>query len=173
MTFLCEVFSVSIENVFSLKINKSFSFIIYFAIILYVFAIFDIVSYLEQRKFLKNNLVNLSFLIFGKHIEIVGFIDSGNCLYDSLTRKPVIIVSKRSLEKYFSPKELSLFLSSTGRVIEYETIAENNSRLKVYDVKAINYSKGEKTKQIPCVVGIMDKVFENAKYDCLLHRDFM
>jgi hypothetical protein len=155
------------------KISKNLHFIIYFAIILYVFAIFDIVSYLEKRKILNNYLINLSFSIFGKHIEVVGFIDSGNSLYDTFTRKPVIIVSKRSLEKHFSPKELSLFLSSTGRVIECETIGNGLTKLKVYDIKAINYSKGETIKQKPCVVAVLDKVFENAKYDCLLHRDFM
>jgi hypothetical protein len=173
MSFLSLVLSASIENIIMLKISKNLHFIIYFAIILYVFAIFDIVSHLENRRFLKNQCAKLSFFLFNKHIEIIGFIDSGNILYDRLTRKPVIIVSKKALEKYFDANELALYLSSSGRVIECETIAENSMKLMVYDIKFIEVHAGNTTMKKPCVIGVVDKIFDGLKYDCLLHRDFM
>jgi len=173
MWFLSLVFSVSIENLIMVKISKNLHFIIYFAIILYVFAIFDIVSHLEAQKLFKNQCAKVSFTMFGKHIEIIGFIDSGNCLYDSLTKKPVIIVSKTALEKYFGVTELSLFLSSTGRIIECETIAEKSMNLMVYDIKFIEVCINKTIIKKPCVVGVVNKIFDGSKYDCLLHRDFM
>ena len=173
MWFLALVFSQALENVIMVKISKNLHFIIYFAIILYVFAIFDIVSHLEKRKFLKNQCVWLSFILFNKHIEMLGFVDSGNCLYDSLTKKPVIIVSKKALEKYFNAREFGLFLSSSGRVIECETIAEKTMRLMVYDIKFIKLTINKTIIRKPCVVGVVDKIFDGSKYDCLLHRDFM
>ena len=171
--FLCEVFSVSLENLFALKFSRKLMFLMYFAIISYVFAVFCIVSHLENKNFLKNHLIKLSFFMCDKHIEIMGFIDSGNCLYDNLTKKPVIIVSKRALERFLSPKELNNFLCLKGRFTDYETISGSGLKMKVFDVGPIKYTNGKTITQKNCVIGVMDKIFENAKYDCLLHRDFM
>ena len=104
---------------------------------------------------------------------MLGFVDSGNCLYDSLTKKPVIIVSKSALKKYFKASELGVFLSSSGRVIECETIAEKTMRLMVYDIKFIKLTINKTIIRKPCVIGVVDKIFDGSKYDCLLHRDFM
>ena len=171
--FLCEVFGLTVQNLFSLKTPKNYGFLIYFMILIYIFAIFDTVAYLEKRKLYKNNFAKLSFTIFGKHIELVGFIDSGNSLYDMLTRKPVVIVSKKALRKYFNESELNQFLSSTGRIIACETISSESMKIMAYDIKNASLLFNKTTMQKQCVIGVVDKVFENSRYDCLLHRDFM
>lgn len=173
LQFLKCTINASIESLFGVKLIKNIDFLVEFLLILYIFAIFIIVSHFENKKFLNNSLAKLSFSIFGKHIDIVGFIDSGNCLYDSLTKKPVIIVSKKALLRFFDDNELAVYLSSTGRVIECETISESNIKLMVYDIKKTTFTIAGKSNEKPCVIGVVDKLFEGAKYDCLLHRDFM
>ena len=117
--------------------------------------------------------MKLSFLLFGKHIEFVGFIDSGNSLYDSLTKKPVVVASKKSLERYFSKNEIYDIMNNFGRVLECETIGESLVKIRVFSIKDFTIFDEKTSKQIPCVLGVVDKVFENTKYDCLLHRDFI
>lgn len=173
LKFLNLTINASIENLFNVKILKNIDFIVEFLVILYIFAIFLLVSSIEKKRILDKTLAKLSFCMFGKHIDIVGFIDSGNCLYDSLTKKPVIIVSKKALFKYFDENELAIFLSSTGRVIECETISETSLKLMVYDIKKSSFTIAGQSKEKACVVGVVDKIFEGAKYDCLLHRDFL
>lgn len=173
MQFLCKLTKVSVCEIFDIKIANKFDFVVILCLFLYVFAIFRLVSYLSQRKILKERLVHLSFLLFGKHIEFVGFIDSGNSLYDSLTKKPVIVASKKSLEKFFNPSDLENILKVSGRTLECETISDSKFKLQVFNIKNLIVSDGKSTREKSCVLGVVDKVFENTKYDCLLHRDFM
>jgi len=61
--------------------------------------------------------VDLEF--FEKSIHIKGFMDSGNCLYDPINKKPVIVVEEETIKELISP-EFYLYLKEAKNYLEME-----------------------------------------------------
>ena len=126
----------SFNDIFLQKIPQNCQIFTLFAIILYIFAVFRIVRLYENNKFLRKFLTKVSFSLNGKHIYLYGLIDSGNALFDPLTRKPVVLVSIDSLEKNFSKIEIEHLLKLSSRKIKCDTISGSGFEipiLKVYN----------------------------------------
>lgn len=115
----------------------------------------------------------MSLILCGKHIVFYGLIDSGNSLIDPLTRKSVIIISLKSLEKYLSKEDIDWLLQVRCRKIKCNTISESNVEIPVFDYKNLELKFGDKNEKVHCVFGLVNQKFENGKYDCLLSRDFL
>lgn len=171
--FLSLWLETTYEDLIMQKIPKNHEFCVIICIILYCFAIFKVVKNIDKNKFLREHLANVSLIINGKHISFYGLIDSGNCLVDPLTRKPVIIVSLNSLKKFLSSEEIDLLLRLKCRKIKFDTVSGSGFEIPVFDNKNITLKFKEKIEDVSCVVGIVDKNFDNGKFDCLLHRDFL
>ena len=178
--FIIELIKAVANEVFNVKISKIASIITLFFIILYIFAVFRVVNHLTKKKIIKNFIKKVSFFAFGKHIEFNGLIDSGNALYDSKTKLPVVLVSVLSLKNYLSQNI-------------YENITKNNfcnlscdhylkvcfasgvvSEIPIFKIQNIKICGENGCSSFRCVIAIVNHKFENDNaYDCLLHRDFV
>ena len=163
----------SIKSVFLYKIPQKYQILTIFAIILYIFAIFKTVRFIDKNKFIKKFLAKVSLKLNGKHIFLYGLIDSGNSLFDTLTRKPIVLISKKSLEKYFSKLELENILNNMCRKLKCDTVSERGLEIPIFKVEKFEIAMDNEIKQVVCMVGIVNHEFEKGKFDCLLHRDFL
>ena len=103
--------------------------------------------YIKQTKNLRYNYSNyyeIEIFIKNKSYKYIGYMDTGNTLTDSLTKKPVILIDKRKL--LFNIKEF--------RLIPYMTVS-GNSMIKVVKVDKIIFREKE-YKNI--LLGIIDKI---------------
>ncbi len=178
--FMTLLTRVLVYDVFNIKISKISDIFILFALICYIFAVFAVINFLSKKKILKTYLRKVSFLAFGKHIEIVGLLDTGNVLYDNKTHLPVIMVSTYSLKKYL-PDNIyknitfnNFSVLKNVRFIKMVTVANKVVDVPVIETNHVTISDGENLKTEKCVIGIVGHNFESGNaYDCLLHRDFV
>ena len=115
----------------------------------------------------------MSFCFYGKHINLYGLIDSGNMLFDPLTRKPIVLVSVSSLERYFSKIEIDDMLKSNFRKIRCDTISGSGYEIPIIKVENFSIKCDTENREVLCLIGIVSHRFEKGKIDCLLHRDFL
>lgn len=162
----------SSKEYFNVNISNSFEFLIVFGVILYIVAIFNLVRNLSKNKNFNRYLTEVSLSLNNKHIKVYGLVDSGNSLVDPKTKKPVLIISLKSILKLISKKELEKLISNSGYV-ECETIANCNFNIPILNGFSVKVKFENELIKTDCVVGVVDKKFENGKYDCLLWRDFL
>lgn len=162
-----------IEGVFLCKIAQKYQFILIFALFLYIFAIFKVVRFVEKNRFIKNFLAKVSLNLNGKHIYLYGLIDSGNSLFDTITRKPIILISRKSLEQKFSRLEVENILKNRCRKIKCETVSGSGFEIPIFKADNVDIVFDGEVKEVFCMVGIVNHEFEKGKFDCLLHRDFL
>lgn len=162
----------SLENIFKTKIPKNKQFLLIFSTIMYIFAVFLAVRFLEKNKKLKGHLTKVSLRLFDKHIIFYGLIDSGNCLIDPKTGKQVILISIPSLQKFIDFNKIDWLIKVKCRNIKCETVGGLGFEIPIFE-NDIFLKTGEEVEQINCMVGLVNQKFENGKFDCLLHRDYL
>ena len=179
LKFLVLVFKCVLFDIFCIKFSYLLDIVVLFGIILYIFAIFWCVYNLTKKKKLKTFLMKVSFLAFGKHIEIVGLLDTGNSLYDTKTKKAVIVVSCQALKKYL-PKNIYKNITNNNfnelglsNIIEYVSVGGKILSMPIVDVGSVKIDDGVCVKKFDCVLGISSQPFAEKDYECLLHRDFV
>jgi len=173
LLFVFNWINCSLSSIFTQKIAKKYQILVIFLTILYIFAIFKLARVIEKNRFLKKFLTNVSFYFNGKHIYLYGLIDSGNMLFDPLTRKPVVLVSKDSLRKYFSKIEIDEMIKSNFRKVRCDTISGSGYEIPIFKVEKFLIKGDEENRKVLCLIGIVNHRFEKGKIDCLLHRDFL
>lgn len=114
----------------------------------------------------------MSLKLFDKHISFYGLIDSGNTLYDTKTNRPVILISIPSLSKFLEHEKIVWMIKNKCRNIKCETIAGSDFNIPIFSSDVL-LRVNEETEQINCMVGLVEQKFENGKFDCLLHRDYL
>ena len=124
------------------------------------------------NKFLKKHLAKVSLKLNEKHICFYGLIDSGNSVIDPKSHKPVILISLKSLLKFMTKQDVEKFLKMKGREIDVESIGCSKFKIPIFENR-IFVKIGDEVKNCSCMLGVVDQNFENGKYDCLLHRDFL
>lgn len=174
--------TVLVKVIFKSEFNKNLSYLsdltIVFSFFCYIFAVFSLVSKLAKIKKLKSLLRKVSFFAFGKHIEIMGLLDSGNMLYDTKTNLPVIIINAKILAKYLPANDYENITKgnfsnlSFSHYLNVVTISKDETKVPIIMPKSVVISDGERVQNVKCVIGIVSHNFENANaYQCLLHRD--
>lgn len=148
-------------------------------LVLYIFLLYLLFSKLAEHKKISSFLSKVSFYLFGRHIEITGLIDSGNALYDTKTKKSVIIVPLSTIRKFISAGECDMiaegryFGLNISNEIEYQTIGGNRAKMPIVDIGSATLERGGKVETHECVLGIISENFADKKYECLLHREFI
>ena len=173
LVFVLKWINCSFYSIFSQNIAKKYQIYIIFSIFLYIFAVFKLSRFIDKNRFLRKFLTNVSFCFCGKHINLYGLIDSGNMLYDFLTKKPIVLVSIDSLKKYFLENEIEEILKSNYRKIRCDTISGSGYEIPIFKVENFLIKDGNDCRQILCMLGLVSYRFEKGKIDCLLHRDFL
>lgn len=161
----------SVSALVNVNLRKCYRFPIILAVILYIFCIFRLVRIWEKNKIMKYFLANVSLFVLGKHIRFYGLIDSGNSLYDPLSKKPVILVSKNSMKRFLVEEEFEKLLNYHCYDLKCSTIADQKVFIPILKCKDVEIKIENHYEKISCVIGFVDERFENGKYDCLLPRD--
>ena len=145
------------------------------AVLVYVTLIFVLVRKWVNYKNLKPYLANVSFMLLGKHIEMVGLIDSGNSLIDSKTNKPVVVVSSSIIKKHFNSLDVKFDGKNDlcKRFIECVAVGGISFKMPIIDVESVTITTNNTAKRFDCVIGVVNQEFCDAKnYQCLIHRNF-
>ena len=176
--FVSVLISSIFNNVFCKNLSHYGQICIVFVVVLYIFAVFICVSKLSKIKKIKSLLRKVSFFAFGKHIEIMGLLDTGNVLYDTKTGLPVIIINVKSLGRFLSQKDYKnitnekYFNLGVHHYLKVKTISNEDKEIPIIIPKSVVIKNGGLSKNEKCVLGLVNHDFENSKdYQCLLHRD--
>ena len=117
--------------------------------------------YIKQTKNLRYNYSNyydIEIYLNRKKYKYTGFMDTGNTLVDSLTKKSVILIDKRKI--LFGIKEF--------RLIPYMTVS-GNSMIKVIKITKLVFNNKEYRNVL---LGIIDKI-ELDGVDVILNRKLL
>lgn len=127
-----------------------------------------ILLYIYVKQFKKNKDINSKIFNIdiyfkdNRKININGYLDTGNNLYDPYKKRPIILVYDKYLKSYYTNKDIIL--------VPYETL--NNTGLlecikidKIYN-KKIGYQKN-------ILVGISHKKFKIEEIGCILHNSII
>ena len=120
-----------------------------------------------------------SFLLFEKHIEITGLLDSGNTLYDTKTGKAVIVVSTKVLKRVLNSEEYNQVLKGDFSVlkncdeIEYVSVGGIQAQMPIVRDVTVKVKSLSETVSKSCVIGFVNQTFTSDKIECLVHKDFV
>ena len=130
-------------------------------IVLLVISPIILFIYIKETKILRynySNYYNIEIYLNKKKYKYVGYMDTGNVLVDSLTKKSVILIDKRKI--LFNIKEF--------RIIPYLGVNGSNM-IKVIKVDKIIFNNKEYENVL---LGIMDKISIDG-VDVILNRKLL
>lgn len=153
--------SVAYKNIGLVFFHNGFSINILIIIILSPIILF---LYLKQsaklkEKYSKRYEVNITFLN-KKKLNLTGFLDTGNNLYDPYKKRPIVLINKELLNGY-NPKCV---------LVPIMTV-KDNSLLKCFKIKEIVIN-GRKIED-EVLIGISDNNFKIEGVDLLLHKQIV
>lgn len=158
-----------LEQGFKVYLNDDMKLLVLMIVLFYVILIFTLIRFLEENKKIESFLANVSLILSGRHIRFYALMDSGNSLIDPLTKKPVLLISKKSLLKFLSEKEIELLIQK-NRTLKCQTISETKINIPLISHKKVWIKFNGSEKECCCMLGIVENKFEKGKYDCLLPR---
>ena len=145
--------SFSIGGVMYLLMDKPYYnycvLVIGFIIVLYLY-----IKMIKKYQTNYTNYYKVKIIIKGKLYDVVGFLDSGNKLYDTYKKRPVVILDKKikyNLEDIIYVPYTSLNNSSVLKCLKTDKIIINNQVFKNY------------------LVGLSNKKINIDGINCILH----
>ena len=143
------------------------------------------VYYIVIKKFIsyKRNVINLNYQVKlsreNKSISLVGFLDTGNQIFDENGR-PIVVISLKSFLKYYP--HISILKVATNSVSKedlrgskYISImtAASTSKMLVFSADKLTvYDNGNSKEFENVTVGVSSSNF-HSKFDCILHGDYI
>ncbi|MGL5259694.1 MAG: sigma-E processing peptidase SpoIIGA [Lachnospiraceae bacterium] len=103
-------------------------------------------------------------------IVIKGLIDTGNSLYDPITKKPISIIDKECFSTYSFT-----VLEEKFHAIPFSSVGKNNGILKGYEIKKMTVKINEEEMEVlkPIIAISEEKISNQNKYQIIIHPDFM
>ena len=148
---------------------------------LYVSIIIAVARYISEKRSISPFIREVELSIGNQVLKFNAFVDSGNKLVDRKSGLPVIILSVKLLEKYFSKEEIENLLLLQGRAknsvfkgvhtISYSTISGEDKKMVVFEADSIciKQKQGEYITN-KFMVGVTYQTFnDSVKYDMLLN----
>lgn len=142
-------------------------------------------DHLVDVKIQYDQIIDVKIVIDGMTIPLKGLIDSGNHLYDPLTKKPVMFASLEKIERMIPGELVRVFenvheLASVNdtllnqwkiTVIPYRVVGQENKILAAMQPDKVEFQYAEKvleTKQV--LVAFVRQNFSRDHYfDCIIH----
>ena len=151
---------------------------------LYVTVIIYIARFLSRRRDLFPYLRKIKIVLSGREFFFDAFVDSGNRLIDTKTGLPVIILSIKALEKYFSSEEIEALMLTNGGNIKlfrnvhkcfFNTISGEAKKMVVFEAdKLVIFEGAHEYTTNRFIVGVTYKKFKDiVNYECLLNVSIM
>src|SRR5690606_20814561 len=96
----------------------------------------------KKQQLIEQNLVNVNITIQGVEISCVALIDTGNQLYDPLTRAPVVIVEAQLLEPSF-PELVAALKSNSVSAYNFSELSDElldkwQTKIKIIPFRSVN-----------------------------------
>lgn len=148
---------------------------------LYVSIIIAVARFISEKRSISPFIREVELRIGNQVLKFNAFVDSGNKLVDRKSGLPVIILSVKLLEKYFSKEEIENLLLLQGRAknsvfkgvhtISYSTISGEDKKMVVFEADSIciKQKQGEYITN-KFMVGVTYQTFnDSVKYDMLLN----
>ncbi|WP_082881506.1 sigma-E processing peptidase SpoIIGA [Lederbergia galactosidilytica] len=145
------------------------------------------IGHLTKTSIQYDILYNVHILINGIELELKGLIDSGNQLYDPISKKPVMIVSIEAVQDNL-PQELNdvadsqndLYVSSASlptewthimRLIPAKTLGKNNQLLCAFrpEKVVIQEKNGREIEKEVLIVFTTQQLSGDGMFQCILH----
>jgi stage II sporulation protein GA (sporulation sigma-E factor processing peptidase) len=143
---------------------------------------------LEMKKIQYDQMVNVSIKIGDFHFRLKGLIDSGNQLYDPISKSPVMIVDVQKAAEYLPgpliaialQEDVMAALSGTAeshplehrvRIIPYRVVGQTNQFLLGLKPDEIIITTETETISVPkAIVGLnRTSLSPDDEYDCIVH----
>ena len=174
--------------------NSRLTIILIFCSMFSVYMIFKILFYeIRKNKTDKNYFRDVTIYLNGNSIEIVGFIDTGNEMVDTLSNKPVVIVDINYIKGLFNDNTfyeikkaydngndylIDLMLKRLDnynfRLLKYGTISSSDEYMLGIVPSRTTIKYKEKILYIDCVVGIYPKALsKDNKFQALLYKKLL
>lgn len=124
----------------------------------------------SQKEKRENVLYRVEIIEQGKRIEVTALLDTGNCLKEPFSKKPVSIVNKEELQELWELKR-----PEKSKVIPYYSVGKEHGILYGMEVERIVIFKGEDcvTIQRPIVAIYEGILSQNKRYQMILHRELL
>jgi len=153
--------SVSLSKVGPIFINNGVSINLFIVLLISPIVLY---LYIKQIRILKEEIsrkynVSITFLN-NKTINIIGFLDTGNNLYDPYKKRPILVIN-RDLIKYYKPKFI---------LVPCVTV-NNESLIKCFKIKELKIDGKKITKEV--LIGISDNNFNIDGVELLLHKNII
>ncbi len=138
-----------------------------------------IIKIIKQRKKRKNFTYKLTFKDGDKVIKEDGYLDSGNVLYDNITKKPIVLVNFDVFHKFYEDISYISFITKSfnessiknGHYIKINSVGKGTSIL-IFTVDELSV-EGEEKSYKNVALGLSFSGFEKSfGANVLLHCDF-
>ena len=162
------------ENLFGMQMQSMYYGLCVIGLWVYVALIYLLMCKLTKINKLRQHIAHVSFSLFGKHIEVVGLIDSGNSLMDNVTNKPVVVISVHALKKHF--KDFwGVDMHSNAlcqHFVDCVVAGGKKFQMPIFDIGSVCVKRGVEIKSFDCVLGfVTQKFYDEKDYQCLIHRN--
>ncbi|MBS4198874.1 sigma-E processing peptidase SpoIIGA [Bacillus sp. FJAT-49732] len=132
-------------------------------------------------------LINVTITINGIILHLKGLIDSGNQLYDPITKTPVMIVSIQSIRNMLPPEVITIAddtnqlydtvsllpkeWSSIMRLIPAKSLGKNNQLLCAFKPDKIDFNKenGSTSVNKALIVFTSQTLSKDESFQCIIH----
>ncbi len=141
----------------------------------------------ESIKIQSDQLIDLEVFIFDKSVRLRGLVDSGNQLYDSLTRRPVMIVSLEKMTNLL-PKEIIPIFNNVNQlwnesnevpnewvnrlsVVPYRVVGKDHQLIVTFRPDKVMFMQNEEKFQTDkLLIGLVDqKLSSDDTFDSIIH----
>ena len=120
----------------------------------------------------KNVIVPVLLKCGEKEYQTTGLIDSGNALFDPISKEPVCVMTRKLYQQFFPGTEIS---ERNGyRVIPYRSVGKRNGIMEAFVIDAIEVVRAEKRMDTEVYCRILfavcpDDFTKGAGYEIILH----
>jgi stage II sporulation protein GA (sporulation sigma-E factor processing peptidase) len=110
----------------------------------------------------------------GQEIRFKGYIDSGNNLYDAITKSMVLIAQKDTLKNQFKGNMEKTLFENGIYAIMYNSIGKNNGLIYAFKPDSVFVIEdGKYIKKNNILIGVYNGILSSqGKFDMLLHKDW-
>ena len=174
--------------------SSRLTIILLFIAIFIAYSIFKLIFYeIRKNKSEKDYFRDIIICLDGNCVELVGFIDTGNEMFDALSKRPVIIANIDYIKSLFRTEVFNeikkAYENSTDflidlmfrklhnynfRLLKYKTINSNDEyMIGVIPSKTIVKYKGNE-RCVDCIIGIYPKALSDEnKFQALLYKKIL
>jgi len=106
------------------------------------FLVYKTVTLRKKQQLIEHNLVNVNITLKGEQLNCIALIDTGNQLYDPLTRMPVVIVEAKLLEPSF-PELVAALKSNEVSAYNFSKLSDElldiwQTKIKIIPFRSVN-----------------------------------